>query len=294
MYCDQLLKVQDARRNGITGYGVKVAVVDSGFEKTGVVAGFLDVWDRRNRTETDKLGHGTAMANIILDIAPDAEIHSVRISEGTRLKLWNAMLGIAAASFEFDADIINLSFGLSTSILCPQCGLGVSNCPNCGHDLPVISHTLESFLDGIVRVDVGKTGPPIIVSATGNKGHKGVDKPADYGLSVAVGSINRGLSRSPFSNYDPSHSQFIVMPGGDEDDHQQATEWVGEGSQGKCLGTSPATAYASAILALYLSDKNYNDADRAAFLKRVLSNCDDTWSTYNSTEHGKGYLPYIP
>jgi hypothetical protein len=292
-YCDRL-NVKDARKNGISGAGVKVVVVDSGYEKTGVLAGFLDVCKRGNRKETDALGHGTAMADIIRDVAPDASIHSVRISEGTRLKLWNAMLGIAAASFQFDADIINLSFGLSTSIQCPQCGQSVSNCPNCGHDLPVISHTLESFLLGIVHVDAGKTGPPIIVSATGNKGHKGVDKPADYGLSVAVGSINSALSRSPFSNYDPSHSQFIVMPGGDEDDHQQATEWVGEGSLGKCLGTSPATAYASSILALYLSDQNYYDADRIQFLQNVFNKCDTTWSTYNLAEHGKGYLPYIP
>jgi hypothetical protein len=291
-YC-QLLRVRDAYNKGITGSGVTVAVVDSGYEKSGVIAGFRDLWDRANYSEADKVGHGTAMTEIIRDLAPDASVRSVRISEGSAPRLWNAMLGVSVASFEFSAEIINLSLGLSTLIICTGCGQGVSNCSNCGHDLPVISNTLESFLEGIVGVDVKGDGPPIIVSATGNEGSGSVDKPANYDLSVAVGSINESTNRSPFSNYDAAHSDFIVMPGGDEDSHQQPTEWVGEGSSGKCLGTSPATGYATGMLALYLSDTKYRDADRTVFRGNVFANCENC-ANQSAKEHGKGYLPYKP
>ena len=163
---------------------MKVAVVDTGYEKPNVIADFRDVWDGANRAPVDRLGHGTAMADIVRDIAPDALVYAVRVSEEIELKLWNAMMGISAACFEFQADVINLSFGLSTSIRCDQCGQGIANCQNCGHDLPVISHILKS-LQGIAKVDAGGAGPPVIVSATGNKGHQSVDKPADYDLAIA-------------------------------------------------------------------------------------------------------------
>jgi hypothetical protein len=291
-YCD-LLKVDDAHGNNIKGSGVKVAVVDSGIEKVGAAAAFRDVWDRQNRTEADRIGHGTAMTAIVSDIAPEASVYSVRISEGSRPQLWNAMLGVSAASFEFDADIISLSLGLSTSIRCPACKQAVSHCPNCGWELPAISKTLESFLGGIVAVDAGRTGAPMIVSATGNKGQSGVDRPAAYDLAMAVGAINESTARSAFSNYSAPHARFIVMPGGDEDGQQQPTEWIGEGSQAKCLGTSPATAYAAGMLALYLSDTTYRDADRSVFLNNVLANCRKCVN-HSVSEQGKGYLPYVP
>jgi hypothetical protein len=282
-YCN-LLNVQDAYRKGVRGHGVTVVVVDSGYEKSGVIAGFRDLCDRANFAEADKIGHGTAMADIIRDIAPDATVDSVRISEGPTPKLWNAMLGVSVAAFEFKADLINLSLGLSTSIVCPACAHGVSNCSNCGHYLPVVSNILESFLESLADVDVGGNGPPIIVSATGNAGRGAVDKPANYSLSVAVGSIKQSTDRSPFSNYDASHSQFIVMPGGDEDSHQQPTEWIGEGNTGKCVGTSPATGYATGMLALYLSDKTYGDRDRTTFLANAFANCENC-SNQNTREH---------
>jgi len=74
-YCD-LLKVDDAHWNNIKGSGVKVAVVDSGIEKVGAAAAFRDVWDRQNRTQADRIGHGTAMTAIVSDIAPEASVYS--------------------------------------------------------------------------------------------------------------------------------------------------------------------------------------------------------------------------
>jgi subtilisin family serine protease len=135
---------------------------------------------------------------------------------------------------------------------------------------------------------VSGKGAPLLVAATGNDGNStGFDSPAKWDFSIAVGSITNALNRSAFSNYGTKlHSQYIVMPGGEE---QQGTvsEWAGEATN-KCYGTSAAAAYASGVLALYMSDTAYQNPDRAAFLNDVLQQCNN----HQIVEHGSGYLPY--
>src|SRR5712692_9178764 len=76
---------------GTTGKGVKVAVIDSGVDGdhpviAGRVAGYMAitvsaageiVFD--DSAHEDAAGHGTACAGIILGIAPECELHSVRV-----------------------------------------------------------------------------------------------------------------------------------------------------------------------------------------------------------------------
>jgi subtilisin family serine protease len=74
---------------GSTGAGVKVAVIDSGVEASHPAVGRVDgyvaisegpdglVFDRA--PHDDVFGHGTACAGIIRALAPDCELHSVRV-----------------------------------------------------------------------------------------------------------------------------------------------------------------------------------------------------------------------
>jgi hypothetical protein len=80
-----------------------------------------------------------------------------------------------------------------------------------------------------------------------------------------------------------------MMPGGEESGGA-ATEWIWEATR-KCYGTSPAVAYASGILALYMADPAYAGPSRSSFLTQVLANCKPC-NNQNTTEHGLGYLPY--
>ena len=261
--------------------GVKIAVVDSGFEKTGVLQGFFDLVDPNNTVEVDKFGHGTAMATIIADAATGADVYSVRASDqGPRVS--EAMLGVSAASFHFQPDIINLSFGLSVAKTCSSCGATVGG----------VSRVLNRLLDALSNKPVGPGGPPILVAATGNNGvSTGFDAPAEWNFTVAVGSINSSEVRSSFSNYGTTgHAQYIMMPGGDENSAGSAIEWIGEATY-KCYGTSPAAAYASGVLALYLANPKYSGLSRSAFLSQVLANCQPC-TNQNAAEHGLGYLPY--
>ena len=76
---------------GSTGAGVKVAVVDSGVDPShplvGHVAGGIGIEHapdepgqvRFTADHEDLCGHGTACASVIRELAPEAEIHSVRV-----------------------------------------------------------------------------------------------------------------------------------------------------------------------------------------------------------------------
>ena len=265
--------------SGRSARGIKIAVVDSGFEKPGTVGGFLDLVDSRNKTEVDKFGHGTAMTSIIADVATGADVFSVRASDQGP-KVSEAMLGVSAASFHFDADIINLSFGLPLAQTCTACG-----------STGGVSRVLHRLLRSLSETPTSSGEPPILVAATGNSTRTdGFDAPAEWDFTVAVGAINSALDRSSFSNYGTSgHNKYIMMPGGEESGGA-ATEWIGEATR-KCYGTSPAVAYASGILALYMADPANAGLSRSSFLTQVLANCEPC-NNQNSTEHGLGYLPY--
>jgi subtilisin family serine protease len=99
-----LEQVRDWAFGGATGAGVKVAVVDSGIDaghpRVGGIAG--GVWFDLDATaeggyvaheelHDDLVGHGTACAAIIRSLAPEAEIHSVRVL-GANLKGRGALL----------------------------------------------------------------------------------------------------------------------------------------------------------------------------------------------------------
>jgi subtilisin len=105
-----------------TGRGVKVAVVDSGVDAAhprvrgvaGAVAFELDAsselgYVEREGPHDDLVGHGTACAAIIRALAPEAQIHSVRVL-GANLKGRGALLHAGVQwSVEHAMDVANLS-----------------------------------------------------------------------------------------------------------------------------------------------------------------------------------------
>jgi subtilisin len=106
---------------GATGAGIRVAVVDSGWDRSldepRVLAGvgFVDPDDdfalARNDDDADVLGHGTACADLILRIAPDARVVPVKVF-GKVLETSPGTLH-AALMWAIDAgvQVINVSLG---------------------------------------------------------------------------------------------------------------------------------------------------------------------------------------
>ncbi|HEX6373153.1 MAG TPA: S8 family serine peptidase [Longimicrobium sp.] len=106
---------------GATGSGVRVAVLDSGWDRSiddprvlpGV--GFVDPDDdfalARNDDDQDVLGHGTACADVILGVAPDARVVPVKVF-GNKLETSPGTLETALHwAIEAGVQVINVSLG---------------------------------------------------------------------------------------------------------------------------------------------------------------------------------------
>jgi subtilisin family serine protease len=125
-------QLQDAFRTG-RGKGVRVCVIDSGVDGShpdlaGKIRAQHDVVSDRSGTRciaappTDSIGHGTACAGIILQVAAEAEIYSVQVigreSKGTGDQL---MAGLAFA-LDQRYDIINMSLGTTDDRIARRLG----------------------------------------------------------------------------------------------------------------------------------------------------------------------------
>ena len=106
---------------GATGAGVRVAVIDSGWDRTldepRVLAGvgFVDPDDdfamARNDDDADVLGHGTACCDLVLRIAPDARVLPVKVF-GNVLETSPGTLHAALTwAIEAGVQVINVSLG---------------------------------------------------------------------------------------------------------------------------------------------------------------------------------------
>lgn len=278
--------------HGITkGQGIKIAVVDSGVQPGTVsFSSFHDVITQPASPGGEDLGgHGTAMATIIESVAPDAEVHVVRAVETDTATLWNTMAGIATAVYDCKAHIINLSLGFQH--LNKKCRI----CGGTGHSRSKVFETLLKELAELYRRDLSVPSP-IYVTATGNNNSSSINYPAEFPVTFAVGSVNSKFERSSFSNYGTSKAEYVMLPGGEEASGSPS-EWVGEGKDDKgnttyCLGTSPAAAYASGLLALYWADK-FKSKDADEFTAAMLGQCDKGKILSRTTnEHGSGFLHY--
>ena len=126
-------RVRDALHNG-RGRGVRVGVIDTGVAaEHPALAGHVRaqhdvVTDRLGTrcvavaTPTDSVGHGTACAGIILQLAPEAEIYSIKVI-GAEARGTSEQLAVGL-SFALDAgyDILNMSLGTTDDRL--SCRLG--------------------------------------------------------------------------------------------------------------------------------------------------------------------------
>ncbi len=74
------LGVQQAHQNGITGEGVKVGIIDIGFDinNPAIASNVADV--KSYRSTQGSLAHGTSVAETVVRTAPDSEIYVVSIS----------------------------------------------------------------------------------------------------------------------------------------------------------------------------------------------------------------------
>jgi len=282
-YCSKM-DVQTAHQS-TTGKRVRVAVVDTGADLKSA-KDFYDVLNlsspHSGLPSQDKDGHGTAMAMLIREVAPDAEIFIVRVADQAQTTVVDAMAGVSVAMLDCQADVVNLSLGL------PGFGNVCGFCGSSGTSRSIAFETLLRLLS--------KSNSGIYVAAAGNDAPKQTEfeYPGAYDFSIVVGAVNLQGDRSRFSQYRAAggHQRYAMAPGGETDASGNVTENVGSGASGPCLGTSVATAYFSGMLALFRAESRYQSWARDAFIDDVLTNRCVRHSNASPNEYGHGIICY--
>ncbi|MEK4873396.1 S8 family peptidase [Bacillus sp. FSL W8-0102] len=224
----QAINASKAWENGVTGKGVKIAVIDTGIAPHSDlnIAGGVSTVDYTSSYKDDN-GHGTHVAGIIgakrngigiAGVAPDAQIYAVKALD----KNGNGNLQDIAEALDWaianKMDIINMSFGTSTD-----------------------SKILHDLVDKAYKSGI------LLVAAGGNNGNSSgtgdtVEYPAKYSSVVAVSSLNSNKNRSVFSATGPEIE--VSAPG----ENIVSTYLNGEYAVGS--GTSMATPHVAGMLAL--------------------------------------------
>jgi len=101
---------------GVTGRGVRVAVIDSGVHAShphiGGVAGGVTIGERSDEDSyVDLLGHGTAVMAAIQEKAPEAEYFAVRVFQSELRASVDVLIRAIEWCIEHRIDVINLSLG---------------------------------------------------------------------------------------------------------------------------------------------------------------------------------------
>lgn len=241
----QAVRANEAAQKGLTGKGVKVAVIDSGISPHPelTIAGGTSTVDYTS-SWTDDNGHGTHVAGIIgahrngtgiVGVAPDANLYAVKAmnekGEGT---LQDILEGIDW-SIANGMDIINLSLGTEAD-------------SRMMHDM-----INKAYARGIMLV--GAAGNDGVADGTGNT----VDYPAKYDSIIAVAAIDRYLKRATFSS--TGNEVEASAPGVDV-----LSTYTG-GRYAYMSGTSQATPHIAGLLALL---KQQNSALSGSALRNEL------------------------
>ncbi|MEU5869830.1 S8 family serine peptidase [Nonomuraea sp. NPDC047529] len=230
----------EAWQRGLTGQGVTVAVLDSGYDPTHPDLKDVVTQSRNFSDEpdiTDRVGHGTHVTSIIAGagekyrgVAPGARIAFGKLGE--RISDSAILAGMEWAATEVKAKIVNMSFG--------------------GPDEPGLD-PIEQAVNTLSQA----TGT-LFVAAAGNEGEQSggsVSSPGSADAALTVGAVDRSDQVADFSSTGPRIGDHAVKPdltAPGVDIVAAAAAGTADGTHVAMSGTSMATPHvagAAAILA---------------------------------------------
>lgn len=265
----QSTNVAQAWKKGLTGKGVKIAVVDTGVspQLDLNVSGGVSTVDYTS-SYLDDNGHGTHVAGIIgaerngkgiAGVAPDAEIYAVKaMGKDGSGNLQDILEGIDWA-ISRNVDIINLSIGTTVE-------------SQALHDL-----IKKAYQKGILVVaSSGNTGT---YDGAGNT----VTYPAKWDEVIAVSAVDKNLNRANFSA--TGEQIEFSAPGVD------IISTYKNGGYAISSGTSQAAPHVSGMLAL-LKQKNPS-MKKEDLRKELIKYTKDLGQKGKDSWYGYGFVQYI-
>ncbi|MFI0421186.1 S8 family serine peptidase [Spongiactinospora sp. 9N601] len=236
-----------AWKRGLTGKGVKVAVLDSGYDYQH--PGIADaVTDSANFSLDpnlwDMMGHGTALASIVAGsgkgvdgdkyrgVAPGAELAIGKVSSGSVEYRDSAILkGMEWAAGDAKAKVALLSIGTSLDSQEPD-------------PLEEAVNTLTELYGTLFVVAAGNDGP----------GKATLNRPGTADAALTVGAVNKSDMVADFSGRGPRTGDHAVKPDitapGVAITAGTVTGWGQDGPYIAQNGTSMAAAHAAGAAAL--------------------------------------------
>jgi subtilisin family serine protease len=274
----------------LSGEGVKVAVLDTGIDRShpdlaaNLVGGFNAIAGADPANFDDDNGHGTAMAGIIaarrnhagvIGAAPRALIYAVKVLDRNgQGHTSDGIHALGVLAEREDIRLINMSYG--TALVWPLFQLAIRRSYELGKI--IVTSRGNGCTSSSAATAQGAGGDGAGGDGAGGDGAGGdgaggdggctpyaVKYPAAYPEVIAVGATT---ARDEVAGYSLWGGVDMVAPGGDSE-HGIITTNRG-GGYGVIVGTSPAAAYVSGAVALTLESRRRISFERlVAIMQRT-------------------------
>ncbi len=264
-------KCNYSKIDGISGNGIKVAVIDTGADldhsdlEDNIAAGTCVVTGSENTTGEDDHSHGTHVSGIIAadddgtgitGIASRAELYVIKAANSRGSLTYADIIKGIQTAVDYDVDVINMSFSSTSS-----------------------SDSLKSAIDNAVNNGI------VCVASAGNNATSIKSYPAAYDNVIAVGASTISDTLSWYSNY--GDWVDLTAPGGEGSTYTTSvySDSLNDGFTTK-NGTSQATPMVSAAAALILSSGKITSSgsERVADVREAILNTLND-NTYNYGSH---------
>lgn len=246
--------------SGLTGKGVKVAIIDSGaaiHNDLNIAGGKSFVF--YTTSYLDDNGHGTHVAGIVgaknnsfgvVGIAPDSDIYALKALDSMGNGYNSNIIKAIDWSIENHMDIINMSLGGSSE-----------------------SYAFQQAIDKAYNSGI------LVVAAAGNDGAP-VEYPAKYNHAIAVSATDTSNNLASFSNRGPEIE--VAAPGVNVISTYKGNTYA------SMDGTSMATPYVAGVLALYKQE--YPSATPDEIRNMVHQNAIDLGPVGRDSSYGYGLV----